>query len=160
MPSSEEAELFYKVVKSSSKKVVQQGASSLELPEELQRFLASQLSFTFDLIKKGNKLTPACLAVLLAQKGLGIADISMGKRYDCAISILLMSASLVKAIALTTFTGPAHLAVTAAELLAESYSVDKTCGVSDAVYQKIEEKTLPAYIWMEQGIVQWMSRGI
>ena len=84
----------------------------------------------------------------------------MGKRYDCAISILLMSTSLVKAIALTTFTGPAHLAVTAAELLAESYSVDKTCGVSDAVYQKIEEKTLPAYIWMEQGIVQWMSRGI
>jgi hypothetical protein len=73
--------------------------------------------------------------------------------------VALLGASLTKAIALTTFTGPAHFAITAAELLSECYSVDKTCGISDAAYKEVEKVTLPAYMWMEQGIVDWMSRG-
>ncbi|MCK6395777.1 hypothetical protein, partial [Zoogloea sp.] len=123
------------------------------------QFLASQLSFTFDLVKKGNKITPGYLAVLLAQKGLSIADLAAGNRFDCAITALLLGTSLTKAIALTTFTGPAHLAITAAELLSECYRMDKTCGISDTAYKEVEKVSLPAYMWLEQGIVEWMSRG-
>lgn len=155
----EEEEIFYKLMKSAGKQAVKQGASKAELPDEISKFLASQLSFTFDLLKKGSKLTPGYLAVLLAQKGFSIADLAAGKRFDCGITMVLLGTSLTKAVALTTFTGPVHLAFTAAELLSECYSVDKSCGISDAAYKEVEKVTLPAYMWLEQGIVEWMSRG-
>ncbi len=85
MAESEDAELFYKLVKAGSKKAVKDGSAALDLPEDIQKFLASQLSFAFDLLKKGNKLTPRYLGVLLAHKGIGIADLASSKRYDCAI---------------------------------------------------------------------------
>jgi len=157
--SAEDGEIFYKLLKASAKQGVKQGSSKADLPDDVSKFLANQLSFTFDLVKKGSKITPGYLAVLLAHKGLGIADLALGKRYDCAITVLLLGASLTKAIALTTFTGPVHLAITAAELLSECYSVDKTCGISDAAYKEIEKATLPAYMWLEQGIVGWISHG-
>ena len=157
--ATEDEELFYKLMKAGAKQAVKQGAAKADLPEDLSRFLASQLSFTFDLVKKGAGLTPGYLAVLLAHRGIGDADLAVGRRFDCRITALLLGASLTKAIALTTFTGPAQLAITAAELLAECYSMDKTCGISDAVYKEVERVSLPAYIWLEQGIVEWMSRG-
>jgi hypothetical protein len=157
--ADEDNEIFYKLMKAGAKQAVKKGAAKVDLPDDVSRFLASQLSFTFDMVKKGSKLTPGYLAVLLAQKGLGIADLALGQRFDCAITVALLGASLTKAIALTTFTGPAHFAITAAELLSECYSVDKTCGISDAAYKEVEKVTLPAYMWMEQGIVDWMSRG-
>lgn len=154
---AEDNEIAYKLVKASAKHAVRQGSIKGGLPDEVAGFLATQLAFTFDLVKKGHKLTPAYLAVLLAQKSLGMASLASAHRYDCAITVLLLGTSLTKAIAMTAFTGPVHLLITAAELLSECYSVDKSCGVSDAVYEKIEETALPAYIWMEQGIVQWLS---
>ncbi|HKR36467.1 MAG TPA: hypothetical protein VJT10_16605 [Steroidobacteraceae bacterium] len=159
MSEAEDSELFYKLIKVSGKQAVKYGSSKTGLPDDVSKFLAGQLSFAFDLIKKGSKITPGYLAVLLAQKGLGIADLAVSQRYDCAITVLLLGTSLTKSIALTTFTGPAHFAVTAAELLAECYSVDKSCGVSDAISQQIDEVTLPAAMWLEQGVMQWISRG-
>jgi hypothetical protein len=157
--ATEDEELFYKLMKAGARQAIKQGSAKADLPDDLSKFLASQLAFTFDLVKKGSKLTPGYLAVLLAQKGLSIADLAAGKRLDCAITVLLLGTSLTKAIALTTFTGPAHLAITAIELLSECYSMDKTCGISGADYKEIEKVSLPAYMWLEQGIVEWMARG-
>ena len=157
--SAEDAEIAYKLLKASSKQAVKQGSIKAGLPDEVAGMLSSQLAFTFDLVKKGTKLTPGYLAILLAQKNLAIAKLATGARYECAITALLLAASLTTAVAMTGFTGPVHLLITAAELLSECYSVDKSCGISDTVNKQIEEVTLPAYIWMEQGIVQWMSRG-
>jgi len=157
--ATEDEEIFYKMVKAGAKQAVKQGSAKAGLPDDVSKFLASQLSFTFDLLKKGSKLTPGYLAVLLAQKGLGIADLALGKRFDCAIAVLLLGTSLTKAVGLTTFTGPAHFAVTSAELLSECYGVDKSCGVSDAISEQVEKVTLPAAMWLEQGVIQWLSRG-
>ncbi|TKD46939.1 hypothetical protein [Azotobacter chroococcum] len=160
MATKEDKELFYKLIKAGAKQAVRQGAAKAELPDELSTLLADQLAFTSDLIKKGKKLTPGYLLVLLIQNNLSLAKVATGKRFDCAISVLLLSISLTKAIALTAFTGPAHFAVTAAELLSECYSMDKTCGISEAAYKEVEKVTLPAYIWLEQGIIEWISKSL
>ncbi len=157
--ATEDAELFYKLVKAGATQATKHGAIKSGLPDDMARFLASQLSFTFDLVKKGSNLTPGYLAVLLAQKGLNIAGLAAGAKFDCAITVVLLGTSLTKAIALTAFTGPAHLVITAAELLSECYSVDKACGISDAAFKQVEKVSLPAYIWLDRGIVEWMSRG-
>lgn len=155
----EEREIFYKLVKAGAKQAVRQGAAKTDLPEDLSNFLADQLAFTFDLVKKGGRLTPRYLAALLIHKGLSITDLVLGKRFDCAIAVLILGTALTKSMALTTFTGPAHLIITSAELLSQCYSMDKTCGISDAAIEGIERASLPAYIWLEQGVVEWMSRG-
>ena len=145
--ATEDEEIFYKIIKAGVKKAVQQGSTKGGLPDDVSKFLASQLSFTFDLLKKGNKLTPGYLAVLLGERGLSLVDIVVGKRYDCIITMLLLGMSLTKVIALTSFTGPAHLAITAVGLLSDCYSVDNTCGISDAVYKEVDKASLPAYIY-------------
>ncbi|MBL0729842.1 hypothetical protein [Piscinibacter sp. HJYY11] len=157
--SKEDQEIFYKLVKAGAKQSVKHGAAKLDLSDEVAAFLAEQLSFTFDLVKKGASLSAGELTVRLLQKNLSIARIAADKRFDCAIAFTVLGLSLTKAVAYTTFTGPAHFAVTAVELLAECYSVDKSCGISDAAYQAAEKVALPAAMWLEQGIVQWMSRG-
>lgn len=157
--SKEDQEIFYKLMKAGAKQSVKHGAGKLDLPDEVATFLASQLSFTFDLLKKGARLSRGDLMALLVQKQLSIAQLATGKRFDCALAFAVLGLSLTKAVAFTTFTGPAHFAVTAVELLAECYSVDKSCGISDAAYRAAEKVALPAATWLEQGIVQWISRG-
>ena len=129
----------------------------MELPDDCSKFLANQLAFTYDLIKKGNKLTPGYLGILLANKTFGIADLVLGKRFDCGFAILFLGSSLTKAALFTSFTGPGLALVTAAELLSECYNVDKTCGISEAVSQEIDKATRPAYMWLEQGVMDWLS---
>lgn len=148
------------IFKSGAKQAVRRGTLIAGLPDDVCKFLAGQLAFTFDLLKKGNKLTPGYLGILLAGKALGVADLALDQRYDCAISVLLLATSLTKSIGFTTFTGPAHLLVNAASLLADCYSVDKSCGVSDVVQKKVQAVTLPAAMWLESGVVEWLSRGI
>ena len=79
------------------KESVKQGGSLMELPDDCSKFLANQLAFTYDLIKKGNKLTPGYLGILLANKTFGIADLVLGKRFDCGFAILFLGSSLTKA---------------------------------------------------------------
>ena len=155
----EDAEVFYKLFKAGSKQAVKSGAQQLELPDHVARFLASQFAFTLDLLKKGRSLNGPYLAVLLAEKNLGIAAVAAGQRYDCAISVLLLSASLLKSVGMTTFTGPAHLAITGLELLSNVYTTDKACGVSDQVAKAVQSTTLPAAAWLERGLTQWLMRG-
>ena len=157
--ATEDEEVFYKLMKNAAKEAVKRGSAKAGLPDELSKFLASQLAFTFDLVKKGSKITPVYLGILLLQKTLSIVNLAAGKRFDCAITVLLLGTSLTKAVGLTTFTGPTHFAITAAELLSEYYSMDKTCGISQAAYQEIEKVSLPAYIWLEQGMVELILRG-
>lgn len=157
--SAEDSSIFHKLTKAAAKQAVRQGAAKADISEDMSKFLASQLAFTYDLVKKGAKVTPRHLAALLFDKGLGIADLVLGRRFDCAIAALILGSSLVKSFALTTFEGPAVFVIDAAQLLAECYSMDKTCGISDAVSEEIQKASLPAYIWMERGVVEWMSRG-
>ena len=158
--AAEDEEIFYMIFKSGAKQAVQRGALSAGLPDDVSKFLGRQLAFTFDLLKKGSKLTPGTLGILLAGKTLGVADLAFGPRYDCAISVLLLATSLTKSIGFTTFSGPLPLLVNAASLLADCYSVDKSCGISDAVQERVQAVTLPAAMWLETGVVEWMSRGI
>ena len=151
--------MSFKLVKAAAKQAVRQGSSELGLPDEASGFLASQLSFTFDLLKKGSAITPAYLGILLAGKGLAIGGLAAGRRYDCAIAVAVLALSLTKTVAFTTIAGPGHLMITAAELLSDCYSVDKTCKVSEVVYNEVESVTLPAAMWLELGVTQWLFRG-
>jgi hypothetical protein len=140
----EDEEIFYKLMKATARQAVKQGGAKAERPDDLSQFLASQLEFTFDLLKKGGKLTPGYLTILLINNKLSIAKLATGKRFDCAIGVLLLSTSLAKIIIWTTFSGPAHFAINAVELLSECYGMDKTCGISDAVYKEFEKAAMPA----------------
>lgn len=155
----EDEEIFYKLIKASAQQGVKQGAMQVGIPYDLSRFLANQLSFTFDLLKRGYNLTPGYLGILLAKKGLGIINLALGQRSDCAIAVMVLGISLTKSSFFTTFTGLGHFAINAVELLAECYSVDQSCGVSDKVKKQVEKVTLPAAMWLEMGILQWLSRG-
>lgn len=157
--SSDSEEVAFKVIKSLSKQMVKQGASQLELSEDVATFLARQLAFTMDLLKKGHTITPGYLALLLTSKAASIADLAAGKRYECGFAVLFLSTSLTKAAVFTTFAGPGHFIWTAAELLAEVYSADKACGVSAAVSKKVEETVVPGYMWLESEILRWISSG-
>ena len=86
-------------------------------------------------------------------------NLGTGRRYECAIAVVVLGASFAKAAFLTTFTGPGHLMFTAVELLREVYGADKSCGVSDAIMAKIEQVASPAHSWLEREIINWMSRG-
>ena len=129
--ATEEEEILFKMFKGGAMQAVKQGSIKAHIPDDISKFMARQLSFTIDLVKKGGNLTPAYLSLLLAQKGLGIANLAMGKRADCGIAVVLLAISLTISAGFTAFTGPMHFTVTAAELLSECYSVDKTCGVSE-----------------------------
>jgi hypothetical protein len=50
--ADEDNEIFYKLMKAGAKQAVKKGAAKVDLPDDVSRFLASQLSFTFDMVKK------------------------------------------------------------------------------------------------------------
>jgi hypothetical protein len=157
--SQEDADIFLIILKQSGKKAIKSGVNAVSDNDELEVFLARQFSFVFDLLKKGEKITIPNLTILLAEKAGSIADLGMGERNQCAVSLLLLSLSLVKTAAFTTFTGPAHLAVKAIEILADMYSVDKSCGVTNHVRKTVNNAVGPAASWLETGVMQALSRG-
>ena len=158
MPTQQE-EVYFKVFKAAGMQAVKRGMSKGQLPDDVALFLGRQLSVAVDMVKGAPNLTLGKASVLLLQKQLAIANLALGKRADCAIAVLLFSTSLVKAGCFTTLTGGGHAVFVAVELLSELYSVDKTCGISEAVAQKVEETTVPAAMWLDQGVREMLSRG-
>jgi hypothetical protein len=157
--SAEDAAIFYELIKSSSKQVVKNGGAKMGLPANVASGIADQISCAFDLVKKGATITPANLALVLFNKGLGIAKIAAGKEYACGIAILTLSTAVINAAFFTTFSGPGYAVVKAISLVSDCYAMDKSCGISDAVVKKIDDVVDPAYMWLDTGIVQWISHG-
>jgi hypothetical protein len=155
----ETRDVFFELLKSSSKYAVKKGVTKLEIPDSVASGLADQLSVTFDLVKKGGNITPGYLGIMLATKGVGIAKIAGGKKFECGTAVVTLGIAVTKAACFTTWSGPAYALVKAISILSDLYSVDKACGVTDAVAEKVHEVVDPAYIWLERGIWEWMSRG-
>ena len=156
MSNDDQKFVFHKLIKTASKSAVKQGLLKAELPGEVADFLAEQLSFTYDLLKKGHKIDGKTLSVLLAQKALSGTRLALSGKHECAIAFLFLTVSFAKAVSATTM-GPVGLSVTAFELVKDTYTMGNTC--SAPVQQKITEVAAPAYGWLESGIMQALSRG-
>jgi hypothetical protein len=157
MASTDEEAALYKIVKAASKQAVKQGSAKAGLPDYVARFLAGQLAFTMDLLRKGASVTPGTLKILFLRKFIGMADLATEGRYDCAASVALLGISLTNSFFLTTVSGPLGLLAEAADLLSQVYAADRSCGLSDAAYRQIEKVATPAAMWLEQGVVDWLT---
>jgi len=149
--------IFHKVIKTVSQQAVKQGALRAELPSEVANYLAEQLAFTYDLVKKGHRIDAKTLTVLLAQKTLSVSRLAVHNQYNCTIALLLLTASVTKAGLSGATLGPVGLSFTAFDLVSQVYSTGNTC--SEPVQQKIVEIATPAYGWLESGIMQALSQG-
>lgn len=138
-----------------SKAAAKKGLIRAELPSNVASGLADQIFFAVDLLKKGAKITPGQLGLLLAQKGLGIFKIASQGQWDCGIAIATVLFSLIKFSA----AGPASALVQACSLLYDCYCMDRSCGITDAVNAEIQKRTLPVVIFLDAGVRQWLSRG-
>jgi hypothetical protein len=157
--ADDQTEVLVAVVKLASKQAVKQGSAKVGIPDDVAKMLADQLSFTISILKTGAKLTPGQLSLLLASKYAGLGSIATAHRYDCAIAVIVLGCSLAKTTLYGSVSGPGSLLVTAADLLAATYSMDQSCGVSEVVKRKVEDVALPAYLWLDQGVTGWLSRG-
>lgn len=135
------------------------GMSRADLPEHVIDGIADQFTVAWELVRTGNKLTPAGLQQMLIKKGLGIARIATGdQRVQCAISVgvvavgVLKSTGALAAAEMTAGAGAGILLLQVAELMQGVYAMDQRCNISGAVKKTIEETTMPFYIWMHRGI--------
>ncbi|MEM7212221.1 MAG: hypothetical protein AAF479_10070 [Pseudomonadota bacterium] len=125
-------------------------------------FMAAQVEFTAELIAAGHKVKPANLALLLAQKGLSITDLSKNDYVKCggAMTSLAISAQLTAATAATT--GPGAI-LPAVMMVADMYMTAKDCAPAAAKSVKeITEKVsneVNRYDWSDEGIRHWISKG-
>lgn len=155
--SNDQTFVFHKIIKTASKQAVKQGALKAELPNDVAVFLADQISFTYDLLKKGYKIDGKTLGVLLAQKALSGTRLAIGGQYECTVALLFLSTSFVKAGLSAVTMGPVGLSITAVELVTETYSTGNAC--SAPIQRKITEVAAPAYGWLENEIMKALSRG-
>lgn len=102
--------------------------------------MGDQLTFTYEVLKTGANITPSKLAVLLAEKGLGIAKIAnTAGKLTCAISVAAVGLGVVKAAGALLGTGATGgaasgvLLVEVGSLLYDAYQMDANCGLSAAV---------------------------
>ncbi len=154
--SDDQKSAIEKLVKEGSKEAVKRGLLKAELPKEAVDFLASQLTFTYDLLKKGHKIDGKTLGILLTQKTASALKLGLNGQHECAIAVLLLSISFVKT-GLSTCSGPLGFVVTAVFLLGDVYSTGAAC--SAPVQAKITEVAAPAYGWLESEIIKTLSRG-
>lgn len=154
--TADDREMTRILVKAAAEQGVRQGALAMNLPEEVARVLANQLSFTMELLEQGKNLTPRYLAVLLAEKSLATAGLVLPHRYECHLTICLVFASLTKSFPLLLAGGPGALVFQAAGLLVDVWSIDKACGVSDRVVKHVEATVQPFAVWLDQGVMEWL----
>jgi hypothetical protein len=167
MPGAEvKREVWLALIKKASQKGVEHGLVRSEIQEHVASGLADQYAFTFELISSGTKVTPEKLAVLLAEKGLGIAKLASGDgRYQCGITVMLFGIGFFKsfraAVAAAATEGLATylLICEVSELVQTMYELDAKCGVSATARKEAEKRLLPAYTWVENGIFKWISSG-
>lgn len=137
------------------------GMSKADLPEHVIDGIADQFTVAWELVKTGNKLTPAGLSRILTEKALGVAKITTGdQRVQCGISVavaaigVLKSAGALAAAKATFGAGAGLVLIEVAGLMQGVYDMDRTCNISGAVRQKVEEKTTPFFMWMHREIYQ------
>jgi hypothetical protein len=164
MDATVEKELFLKIIKKASKEGVKQGLIKGEIQGHVAEGLADQYAFTYELLSKGNKITPEKLAVALFEKGIGIAKISGGgSNYQCGISVALVGIGFFKAFRSATAAAASGGTLTplllweVADLMDRVYKMDTKCGISEAVQKEAMERATPAYMWFEQGIIKWIG---
>lgn len=89
-------------------------------------FLAAQVDVTAKLLAQGSKITPASLAIVLAQKGLSFTDLSHNDYVKCAGAMTSLGLSAHMTAAATATTGPGGL-LPAILLVADMYMTVKDC---------------------------------
>jgi hypothetical protein len=164
MDATVEKELFLKIIKKASKEGVRQGLIKGEIQVHVVEGLADQYAFTYELLLKGNKIMPEKLAVALFEKGIGIAKIGGGgSEYQCGISVALVSIGFFKALRSAAAAAASGGTLTplllweVADLMDRVYKMDNICGISEAVQKEVVNRTTPAYMWFEQGIIKWIG---
>jgi hypothetical protein len=166
MDNAARREIMVKIVKKASRYAMKTGLHKMDIPDNVAGGVADQLIIAYDLISKGNKLTPGALSIILFDKVLSILKMgSNDQRYVCGIAIATVGAGFAKmgragvaAVATEGALTPVFV-MQAAELLASVYEMDGKCGVSDAVVQKVNAATLPAYMWLDREITNALFRG-
>ncbi|MFD2571161.1 hypothetical protein ACFSUS_10980 [Spirosoma soli] len=154
--SDDQKAAFEKLVKEASKAAVKQGLLKAELPKEYVDFLAGQLTLTYDLVKKGRKISSKDLGFFLAQQTLSTTKLALNGQHECAIAVVFMSMSFVKT-GLSSVSGPLGLLTTSVFLLKDVYDTTNACATP--VQKKINEVVAPTYMWMESEIIKALFRG-
>jgi len=164
MDPAVEKEIFLKIIKKASKEGVKQGLTQGEIPAHVADGIADQYAFTYELLAKGYKITPEKLTIALAEAGLGIAKLpGGGAEYQCGISVALVGIGFFKAFRSAVAATASGGALTplllweVGDLMDRVYKMDTKCGISEAVQKEAMERTTPAYMWFEQGIIQWIG---
>jgi hypothetical protein len=159
-----EKKVVQKLVKRAGKLAIQKGLLKADLPPNVVEGVTDQFAGTYDLLMAGAKLTPEKLTIIFMEKGLGIAKIGSGAHgYQCGIAIAVAAIGLYKAVgalgeAVATEGVLSFLfLLEAADLLDRLYKMDKKCGMSDAVAEKIEVVVTPAYMWYIHGVTEMIG---
>lgn len=166
MAESVEREIWLKIVKKASKEATKAGLQKMDIPDNVASGVADQFAVAYDLISKGNKLTPTTLSTILISKGLGIARMgSNDQKYQCGIAVVTVGVGFFKICRAGAAAAASEGVLTpifvmeAAELVESVYKMDTKCGLSDAVLQKVNAVTLPAYMWLDREITNALFRG-
>lgn len=157
-------DVFIKIVKKASKEGVKAGLIKVEIQDHVASGLADQYAFTYEMISKGKKLTPEKLAIALAEKGIGIAKMgSSDQQVQCGLAVAVVGIGFFKAFRAAAAAVASEGAMTpllvceTAELIEKIYQMDKKCGVSQAVKNEVVKQVTPAYMWVENGITEWIG---
>ena len=125
-------------------------------------FMAAQVEATAELLAAGHKIKPANLALILAQKGLSLSDLSKNDYVKCGGAMTSLALSAQTTLAVGATTGPAAL-LPAILLVSDMYMTVQDCApaVSKSV-SDIKDKVsseVNKYDWSDEGIRHWISSG-
>ncbi|MFS8038069.1 hypothetical protein ACI7BZ_14110 [Xanthobacter sp. AM11] len=164
LKGSKKRDFFHNMVKAGTSHALRGGLVKIGLPDHIAQGIGDHYTIAYELINGGKVLSGRELAVFLAQKGIAIAR--MGNAQDnltCGISVAVLAVSIVKttgALLAEAPTGGAAtpiLLVEVGQVVLDAYSMNQDCKLTDAVNRKITETAQPMYMWLENGIKQWMG---
>lgn len=151
--SNEDKEIAEHLVLTAMEKATERGLISQGLSRDMSGFLAEQLLIAVDMYRFSKAPSSAALALLLISKGKSTARLAVGERADCVVAWVSLGATIAQVTLL-----PGGPFVKAAQLLADVYSLENSCGISQAVQERAVVAITPAAIWVEKGIIEWMAR--
>ena len=125
MPSKEAIELATKFVTSSGKVA---GTNEGTIKGDLVQFIAAQIDVLADLASKGVHLTPRYALIVLAQKGLSIANVVPNDAIKCGASTLGVGLGIA-GLVVSVPTGPAGWRIAGLVVLSDLYALNGDCNI-------------------------------